>query len=80
MNFLRKMLKCKEKVENDKSFKELLIDDIIPMVEKMKDKERSHLQWLNDNSAPIDFIQTSRKYYMYYEQRLKEYQEYLKKL
>ena len=57
-------------------FKEQLLNDFIPRIEEMKEKERKHLHWLIDNEAPMDFIQLSQKYYNHFTQRIKEYKEY----
>lgn len=67
-------------VSSSLSFKEQLLNDFIPRIEAMKEKERLHLHWLIDNDAPMDFIQLSQKYYNHFSQRIKEYQEYAESL
>ena len=70
----------KAAVSGSPSFKEQLLNDFIPRIEAMKEKERLHLHWLIDNDAPLDFIQLSQKYYNHFSQRIKEYQEYAERL
>ena len=70
----------KADVSGSPSFKEQLLNDFIPRVEAMKEKERLHLHWLIDNEAPLDFIQLSQKYYNHFSQRIKEYHEYAERL
>ena len=60
----------------NESFKEKLINDFIPRIEKMQEKEKDHLRWLIDNDAPKDFIQLSQEYYNHFTKRLNEYKEY----
>ena len=67
-------------VSDSPSFKEQLINDFIPRIEVMKEKERLHLHYLIDNDAPMDFIQLSQKYYNHFTQRIKEYQDYAERL
>jgi hypothetical protein len=67
-------------VSGSPSFKEQLLNDLIPRIEAMKEKERLLLHWLIDNDAPFDFIQLSQKYYNHFSQRIKEYQEYAERL
>lgn len=76
----RKHLLVKPVVSGSPSFKEQLINDFIPRIEELKEKERLHLHWLIDNEAPIYFIQLSQKYYNHFSQRIKEYQEYAERL
>jgi len=71
---------CLGVVSGSPSFKEQLLNDFIPRIEAMKEKERLHLHWLIDNEAPLDFIQLSQKYYNHFSQRIKEYQEYAERL
>ena len=71
---------CLAAVSGSPSFKEQLLNDFIPRIEAMKEKERLHLHWLIDNDAPMDFIQLSQKYYNHFSQRIKEYQEYAERL
>lgn len=67
-------------VSGSPAFKEQLINDFIPRIEAMKQKEKAHLFWLIDNDAPTDFIQLSQKYYNHFTQRIKEYQEYAERI
>ena len=67
-------------VSGSPSFKEQLINDFIPRIEEMKEKELKHLHWLIDNDAPNDFITLSQKYYNHFTQRIKEYKKYAERL
>jgi len=51
--------------------------DIIPRVWKMAEKEKEHLNWLIDNNAPKEIIETSRKRLSYFRRRHKEYNDYV---
>ncbi len=62
------------------SFKDKLKHIIIPRVQELAKKEQEHLLELNFVNAPIEFIQTTEKYLEHYNQRIKEYFEYLEKL
>ena len=57
------------------SFKEQMKQGIIPRVSQMAEKEKEHLNWLIDNNAPKDMIETQR-YLIHFRQRHKEYIEY----
>jgi hypothetical protein len=46
-------------VSGSLSFKEQMKQDIIPRVWQMAEKEKEHLNWLIDNNAPKDMIETS---------------------
>ena len=70
----------KTDVSGSPSFKEQLLNDFIPRIEEMKEKERKHLHWLIDNDAPSDFITLSQKYYNHFTQRIKEYKEYAERI
>jgi len=63
-------------VSGSLSFKEQLKQDIIPRIWQMAEKEKEHLNWLIDNNAPKDMIETSRLYLTHFRQRHKEYIEY----
>lgn len=71
-----KSLLVKPVISVNTSFKEQLLNDLIPRIEDMKEKEWLHLRWLIDNNAPMDFINLSREYYNYFIQRIKEYHKY----
>ena len=43
---------------------------------QMAEKEKDHLNWLIDNNAPKDMIETSQRYLSHFRQRHKEYIEY----
>lgn len=58
------------------SFKEQIINDIIPFVERMIEKEKEHLYWLENKNAPKEFIEKSKLYLSHFRQRHKEYIEY----
>lgn len=76
----RKPLLVKPVVSGSPSFKEQLINDLIPRIEEMKEKERLHLHWLIDNDAPVDFVNLSQKYYNHFTQRIDEYKQYAESL
>jgi len=61
-----------------KTFKDLMIKNIIPRVEAMKEKERLHLHYLINNDAPKDFIAISQKNHNHFTQRIIEYKKYAK--
>jgi hypothetical protein len=63
-------------VSGSLSFKEQMKQDIIPRVWQMAEKEKEHLNWLIDNNAPKDMIETSQRYLSHFRQRHKEYIEY----
>lgn len=84
MNWIKRLfLKKEEKqcaisvVSSSLSFKEQIKQDIIPIVWQMAEKEKEHLNWLIDNNAPKEMIETSRKYLSHYRQRHKEYNDYV---
>jgi hypothetical protein len=59
------------------SFKEQMKQDIITRVWQMAEKEKEHLNWLIDNNAPKEMIETSQKYLSHFRQRHREYIEYV---
>ena len=63
-------------VSGSLSFKEQMINDIIPFVERMIEKEKEHLYWLESKNAPKEFIERSKWYLNHFRQRYKEYIEY----
>jgi len=84
MNWIKKLFnKKKEKqcaisvVSSSLSFKEQMEQDIIPRVWQMAEKEKEHLNWLIDNNAPQEMIETSRNYLSHFRQRHKEYNDYV---
>lgn len=62
------------------SFKEQMEQSIIPRVWQMVEKEKEHLNWLKDNNAPKEFIETSEKHLIHFQQRCKVYIEYVEGL
>ena len=66
-------------IEN-KSFKEQMVNEIIPLVEEMVEKEKNHLQWLIDNKASKEMIQKSQRYYNRYQKGLNDYVKYTESL
>lgn len=58
------------------SFKEEMINDIIPRVAKMIEKEQAHLIWLESKKAPQEFIDRSRFYLAHFKASHREYNEY----
>jgi len=67
-------------VSGSTSFKEKMINNFIPRVEKMVEKEKAHLQFLIDNKAPTEFIQMSQKNHFYLLDKIKEYKKYVDSL
>ena len=67
---------CQTAVSGSLSFKEQMRQDIIPRVWQMAEKEKEHLNWLIDNNAPKDMIETSQRYLSHFRKRHKEYIEY----
>lgn len=67
-------------VDKTNPFKEQMINDIIPFVEKMIEKEKNHLYWLESKNAPKEFIEKSKSHLNHFRQRHKEYIEYLEAL
>ena len=63
-------------VSGSLSFKEQMINDIIPFVERMIEKEKEHLYWLESKNAPKEFIERSEWHLNHFRQRHKEYIEY----
>ena len=53
-----------------------MINDIIPFVERMIEKEKEHLYWLESKNAPKEFIERSKWHLNHFRQRHKEYIEY----
>ena len=72
----RKPALNKPVVSGSLSFKEQMINDIIPFVERMVEKEKEHLYWLESKNAPKEFIERSKWYLNHFRQRYKEYIEY----
>jgi hypothetical protein len=58
------------------SFKDQMVNDIIPFVERMIEKEKNHLYWLESKNAPKEFIERSKWHLNHFRQRHKEYIEY----
>jgi hypothetical protein len=58
------------------SFKDQLINDFIPRLELMEEKERLHLYYLIHIKAPPVFIQKSQELQLLFAARIKEYKEY----
>ena len=63
-------------VSGSLSFKDQMVNDIIPFVERMIEKEKNHLYWLERKNAPKEFIERSKWYLNHFRQRHKEYIEY----
>lgn len=84
MNFFKNLFAKKKanqidtpKVINNLSFKEKMKQDFIPRVLQMAKQEEKHLKWLENNHADSDIIETSRKSSLHFQQRYKEYNEYV---
>ena len=67
-------------VSGSLSFKEQLLNDFIPRIEAMAEKEKAHLHYLIDNEAPTEFIQMSQKTHFHFLEKIKEYKEYAERL
>jgi len=63
-------------VSGSLSFKEQMVNDIIPFVEIMIEKEKNHLYWLESKNAPKELIKSSKWHLNHFRQRHKEYIEY----
>ncbi len=61
------------------TFKDEMEKSIIPHVLKLAEKEKNHLNWLIENNAPEDLIDSSRNYLIHYLSRYEEYKRYIKK-
>jgi hypothetical protein len=66
--------------QENSTFKEKLVNEILPFVEKMIEKEKNHLYWLEKNNAPSVFIERSKLHLDHFRQRHKGYIEYAEKL
>ena len=64
-------------VSSSLSFKEQMEQDIIPRLRQMAEKEKDHFNWLIDNNAPKEMIETSRQYLSHFRQRYNEYIDYV---
>ncbi len=71
---------CLGAVSCSPSFKELLINDFIPRIELMEEKERQHLYYLIEIKAPLDFINRSQETQLHLVAKIKEYKEYVERL
>lgn len=60
----------------DLKFKEQLLNDFIPRVEAMEEKEREHLHYLIDIEAPLEFIQKSQQTLFHFVAKIKELKDY----
>ena len=67
---------CQAAVSGSLSFKEQMVNEIIPFVERMIEKEKNHLDWLEKNNAPKEFIERSKWHLNQFRYRHKEYIEY----
>lgn len=63
-------------VSGSLSFKEQMVNDIIPFVERMIGEEKNHLYWLESINAPKEFIEKSKWHLNHFRQRHKKYIEY----
>ena len=67
-------------INNNLSFKEKMKQDIIPKAWRMVKKEKEHLNWLVNNNASKDIIETSQYHLNRLRQRHKEYIKYVENL
>ena len=51
--------------------------EIVNKIETMITNEEKHLDWLQSNNAPQEFIELSKWHIIHYTERLKEYRESL---
>jgi CTP:phosphocholine cytidylyltransferase-like protein len=72
----RKPALNKPVVSGSLSFKEQMVNDIIPFVERMIEKEKNHLYWLESVKAPKEFIERSEWHLNHFRQIHKEYIDY----
>jgi hypothetical protein len=64
----------------NRNFKEQLLNNFIPRIEVMAEKEKGHLHYLIDNDAPTEFIQMSQETHFHFINKIKEYKEYAERL
>lgn len=64
----------------NKDFKSLILEDIIPTISSMIDRQKSYVQWLKDNNVDARIIYREEWYLNHYQQRYFEYNEYVKKM
>jgi|688.fasta_scaffold913209_2 hypothetical protein len=67
---------CQTCVVDSLSFKERMVNDIIPFVEIIIEKEKNLLHWLESKNAPKELIESSKWHLDHFRQRHKEYIEY----
>ena len=72
----RKPALNKPVVSGSLSFKEQMVNNIIPFVERMIEKEKNHLYLLESKNAPKEFIERSKWHLKHFRQKHKEYIEY----
>lgn len=81
MNWIKKIFEKKESETHvdsvTLSFKEEIEQNIIPRIWQMAENEKEHLNWLIDNNAPSEMIETSRQYLNHFKQRHQEYIDYV---
>lgn len=68
---------CLGAVSGSLSFKEQMKQDIIPFVERMIEKEKEHICWLESKKAPQEFIERSKWHLNHFRQTHKEYIDYV---
>jgi hypothetical protein len=71
---------CLDVISGSPTFKEQLLNNFIPRIEAMAEKQRLHLHYLINIDAPIDFIQSSQKTHFHFLDKIKEYQDYAERL
>ena len=59
-----------------KDFSQQMLENFLPKLKILVEKEQAHLQWLKDNNANQNMIFKSQSFLEYYEMRLNQYQEY----
>lgn len=74
--FSRNTGSAKPVVDNSLTFKERLVNDMIPFIEGMIEKEKNHLDWLESKNADKKFIKRSKRDLDHLRQRHREYVEY----
>lgn len=62
------------------SLKKQMKKELIPLIEKMIEREMEHYGWLESKMAPKEFIERSRLNIMHLRQRHKEYLQYVGEL
>lgn len=61
------------------TFKETVLNDLLPRILVMIEKEEKHIQFLIEKKSDEVLIETSQSILGYYKLRYKEYKDYIEK-